>query len=114
MWCTNDADKDHREHSVLLEGTQQFSKQAFYGRYEFVQKSTEELDLKEQYGDATFNIHKLTLGTNRKLFTARPIEFWGGVQASLNVPPNNLQGLYGKSPMSGQVYLQIRPKLIMH
>ncbi|TKK69931.1 hypothetical protein FC093_07600 [Ilyomonas limi] len=114
VWGMNDAGKNHREHSVLLEGVQQLPKQAVYGRYEFVQKSAEELVLEDAYDHKLFNIHKLTLGTNRRLFNVGPIEFLAGLQASVNVPPKSLQSLYGKAPMSGQIYLDIRPHLMKH
>jgi len=114
VWGMNDLGKNDREHSVLLEGVQQLPKQAIYGRYEFVQKSAEELVLEDEYGDKLFNIHKLTLGTNRQLFDIGPIQFLGGIQASINVPPNTLQNLYGKAPVSGQVYVQFRPHLMLH
>lgn len=119
VWGMNDIGKDDREHSVLLEGTQQFPKQALYGRYEFVQKSAEELNLQD---DATqhefsatkiFNIHKLTLGTNKRLFYIGNIEFLGGVQASAYVTPKSIQSLYGKFPLAGEIYIQLRPKLMM-
>lgn len=114
VWGMNDAGADDKEHSFLLEGTQQLPKQAIYGRYEFVQKSSEELNLVRNFGDQTFNIQKFTLGTNRRLFYAGPAEFLGGLQASVNIPPNSLQSLYGNTPLSGQVYIQVRPKLMMH
>ena len=113
VWGMNHEGADkHNEHSVLAEGTQQLMKQAIYGRYEFVQKSTEELDLENAYEERSFDIHKLTLGTNRQLFTFGAFELLGGLQSSVNIPPPSLQSLYGKAPMSGQVYVEIRPKLM--
>ena len=113
VWGMNHEGADkHNEHSFLAEGTQQLMKQAIYGRYEFVQKSTEELDLEEAYGERTFDIHKLTLGTNRQLFSLGKWEIIGGLQSSVNVAPPSLQGLYGKAPISGQVYIEIRPGLM--
>src|SRR5262249_45607191 len=115
LWGMNDLGKDDREHSVLVEGTQQFSRQAMYGRYEFVQKSAEELNLEDGFrSNKLFNIHKFTLGTNRRLFTAGSIEFLGGVQTSINFPPKSLQTLYGNIPMAAEVYMQLRPKLMIH
>ena len=112
VWGMNDAGKEHKEHSLLLEGTEQFKKQAVYGRYEFVQKSPEELALEDVFAhDKLFNIQKLTLGTNRKLFAVGKIDLLAGLQLSVNVPPASLQNLYGKVPLAGQVYLQIRPGL---
>ncbi|MEO6151420.1 MAG: hypothetical protein ABIN95_11190 [Mucilaginibacter sp.] len=113
IWGMNDVDGTD-EHSFLAEGTSQLSRQAIYGRYEFVQKSAHELALDGQFGDALFNVQKLTLGTNRKLFKAGPVEFVGGVQASVNITPKKLQYLYGDAPVSGQIYIQIRPVLMKH
>ncbi len=111
VWGMNDAGHHHKEHSVLLEATNQFQKLAIYSRYEFVQKGSEELNLEQAYGDKIFNIHKITVGTNRKLFGIGVIDVVGGVQTSLNLPPQSLKVLYGNSPMSGEVYLQVRPRL---
>lgn len=74
------ADK-HNEQSVLTLGLMQLIKQAIYGRYKFVQKSTEELNLEIAYGERSFDIHKLTLGTNRQLFTFGLFELPGDLQA---------------------------------
>jgi hypothetical protein len=111
VWGMNDAGKDHREHSILLEGNQQFSRQAIYGRYEFVQKSAEELALEDSFRNKIFNIHKLTIGTNRNLFSVASIDWLLGLQLSMNVPPNSLHNLYSNLPLAGQLYLQIRPSL---
>ncbi len=112
VWGMNHSGSHHNENSLLAEGTQQLAKQAIYGRYEFVQKSTEELNLEDAYGERTFDIHKITLGTNRQLFRFAAFELLGGLQASVNVPPPSLRSLYGNAPMSGQVYIEIRPKLM--
>ncbi len=113
VWGMNGEGADnHKENSLLAEATQQLQKQAVYGRYEFVQKSTEELNLQQQYGEKSFDIHKLTLGTNRRLFSFGKFELIGGLQSSVNLPPPSLQNLYGKAPMSGQIYVEIRPKLM--
>ncbi len=113
VWGMNVEGADgHKENSFLAEGTQQLQKQAIYGRYEFVQKSTEELNLEGRYREGSFDIHKLTLGTNRHLFSLGKFEWIGGLQSSVNLPPPSLQSLYGKAPMSGQVYVEIRPKLM--
>ncbi len=113
VWGMNQEGADkHKENSLLAEGTQQLQKQAVYGRYEFVQKSSEELNLELQYGKRVFDIHKLTLGTNRQLISFGKFELIGGLQSSINLPPPSLQSLYGKAPMSGQIYVEIRPKLM--
>jgi len=111
VWGMNDEGNGHREQSVLLEATRQLPKQAVYGRYEFVQKSSEELNLESLYGDTRFDIHKLTLGTNHQLWELSGFNLLVGAQVSLNVAPASLQPLYGKLPMAGEIYLQVRPRL---
>jgi hypothetical protein len=76
IWGLNDAGGHHKEHSVLAEATQQLRKQAIYGRYEFIQKSPEELDLENMFTDERFNIQKITLGSNRQLFTIKSTIFY--------------------------------------
>jgi hypothetical protein len=92
VWGMNHEGADkHNEHSILAEGTQQLAKQATYDQYKFVQKSTEELDLENKYRERSFDIHKLTLGTNRQLFGFGAFELLSGLQASVNAPPVSLR-----------------------
>jgi hypothetical protein len=48
------------------------------------------------------------------LFKTGWVEYVGGVQASVNFAPDGLHPLYGSTPISGQVYIQIRPQLMKH
>lgn len=114
IWGLNDKGADHREHSVLLEDNYQFGRNAIFGRYEFLQKSSEELDLENQFGHTRFDVHVLSLGYNRTLLTRKQIELTAGTKATLNFPDKQLQRLYGKSPVGLQVYLQIRPSVHLH
>lgn len=54
IWGFNDKGAGHKEHSVLLEENYRFGRNAIYSRYEWVQKSTEELELENQLGHQTF------------------------------------------------------------
>jgi hypothetical protein len=111
VWGFNDAGSHHKEHSALLEATQQFRKQAVYGKYEFVQKSTDELGLQTLFADQSYGINALTIGTNRKLFAVAKLDALLGVQTTLNFIPKDLQKVYGSFPVAGEVYIQIRPGL---
>ena len=94
VWGMNDRGNDHREHSVLLESNLQLDKWALYGRYEWVQKITEELFVKEPEGfdhDAVFQV---------------------GGQATVYKQASALEPFYGKNPVSGQVYLRLTPGLM--
>ncbi len=101
--------QSHNEHSILYENNLQLRTQAIYLRYEFVNKSSEELDLQNLFGETTFDINALTIGYNRLLAPAAPLEMSVGAQATFNFPPKDLQEMYGKLPIGLQIYLQLRP-----
>jgi hypothetical protein len=114
IWGLNDKSDDHKEHSVLLEENYQSGKNAFFSRYEFIQKSTEELDLENELGDVTLNVHSFSAGYNRTILQKGMIELAAGAKATIDFPANELQPLYGNTPVGFQVYLQLRPSLHMH
>jgi hypothetical protein len=114
LWGVNKTAGHDGEHAVLLEGALQVKKLAVYSRYEWVQKSTEELDLDETtYGhDGIFPVHALTAGANYTLFKLGPVNVAGGGQLSFYKPARQLESLYGKNPIGGQVYLRFYPNLM--
>lgn len=114
IWGLNDKGVAHKENSFLLEGNYQFSKNAFYSRYEYVQKSKEELDLGEEYPHRNFNVHSFTGGYNSRLASFKQIDLAAGTQFTIYGVDRGLQPLYGKTPVSFQVYLQLRPSLHKH
>jgi hypothetical protein len=102
------------EHAVLLEGALQVKKLAVYSRYEWVQKSTEELNLDDNVyrHDGIFPVHALTAGANYTLFKLGPVNVAGGGQLSFYKPAQQLESLYGKNPIGGQVYIRFYPNLM--
>lgn len=66
VWGANKIKEHEAENSFLLEGSKTFKRATIYSRYEYVQKSVEELALDENiYGhDAVFPVHAVTLGLN--------------------------------------------------
>ncbi len=114
LWGMNKTAGHDGEHAVLLEGALQVKKLAVYSRYEWVQKSTEELNLDENvYGhDGVFPVHALTAGANYTLFKLGPVNVAGGGQLSFYKPAQQLESLYGKNPIGGQVYLRFYPNLM--
>ena len=115
LWGMNDR-KFHKEmeHSVLYENNLQFVKQAIYGRYEYIQKSAEELDLASSIGNKNVDIHAVTLGYNRNIAPFAPIEILAGFQTTLNFPDRLLKPLYGSVPLGLEIYLQLRPRRHQH
>lgn len=107
------SDNGKTQPSILLESSLQLSKIAIYGRYEFVQKDAEELDMINAFpANANLNINALTLGTNYILSTVKNTNITAGVQATLNVSPQAVRGFYGSAPAALEVYLRINPTLM--
>lgn len=111
IWGYNDKGKGHRENSILLEDNYQFGRNAIFSRYEFVQKSTEELNLEDELGHNTFDIHVFSVGYNRTLLENKFIGLAIGGKMTVNFPAKELKPLYGSLPAGGQIYLQLRPAL---
>ncbi|HEX4877516.1 MAG TPA: hypothetical protein VFV31_12650 [Chitinophagaceae bacterium] len=114
IWGLNDKGADHKENSFLLEGNYQVSKNAFFARYEYVQKSNEELNLGQSYPHRNFNIHGFSLGYNRRILQIKKADIAAGTQFTLYGVDKGLRSLYGKMPVGVQLYIQIRPFLHSH
>ena len=114
VWGLNSPDGSKDENSLLLEGNLQFDKSAVYTRYEFVQKSGEELDLFDEFGDRRFNINAVSVGYNYTLLPGQSFDLSAGTKATLNISDKMLQNLYGKTPIGCQIYLRLRPAVHGH
>jgi hypothetical protein len=114
VWGYNHKSDGHSEHSVLFEDNHSFGKNALYSRYEFVQKSKEELDLHNGYVDKNYNIHAFTGGYSRQLLSFNSIDLIAGAQFTLYGVAKSLQSIYGKTPVGFQAYLHLRPSLHKH
>ncbi|WP_221390318.1 hypothetical protein [Dyadobacter sp. NIV53] len=114
VYGLNDSGKNHRENSLLAESNLQWDKWAFYGRYEWIQKSAEELGLVwyDEVPKDKFPVSAFTLGLNRQLFSFSNTLLQAGIQASFYAIDKNLQPVYGRSPVSGQVYLRFTPAIM--
>ncbi len=110
VWGLNSKGSE-KEHSFLLESNLQLQKNAVYGRYEFVEKSSHELQLEDQLPHGKFNVHAFTVGYARTLATVWKTNLAVGAQGTWNVEDKALYGIYGKNPLSAQVYLRISPAL---
>ncbi|MBC8111861.1 MAG: hypothetical protein H7Y04_12440 [Verrucomicrobia bacterium] len=111
VWGMNKKSDGDIEHSLLAESNLQLSRIAVYGRYEFIQKSPQELDL-QGFDQKAFGINALTLGLNYNLYRAWNTNLTVGVQGSLFLPDRALENLYGKNPLSGQLYVRLSPALL--
>lgn len=112
VWGANIKHGGHIENAGLLESALQMNKTTLYGRYEFVQKSTHELNLEAMFNgeEKIFPVHALSLGFNHVFYQAFKTNFAIGAQATFYSSPSELEDLYGRYPLSGQVFLRIYPQ----
>jgi len=126
VWGLNQGHGAHAEHAVLAETNLTLGRPTFYGRYEWVQKDTDELAFyvpgpADEPLDRVFNINALTLGASYRLASLggpRGPELHVGGQLTGYFLPETLQngqyGLggylgpgYGRLPLSAAVYLRL-------
>jgi hypothetical protein len=114
LWGQNKTPGQDGDNSALLEGDLRIRKLALYTRYEFVQKTTEELVLNPLvYGDNTlFPVNAITLGLNYDLLKIGTLNLAGGAQLTYYPTDSRLSSLYGKNPMGGEVFLRLYPRLM--
>lgn len=111
LWGMNKVRGLDGEHAVLAEAAWQRYRTGFYLRYEWVQKSAEELALDEAlYGHHTlYPVNALTLGINYDLLWLGQIRFNIGGHGTLYKADKRLDELYGNNPVGLEVYLRIYP-----
>src|SRR5690606_31260897 len=114
VWGYNKGGSHPSQHSLLVESALSMNTTTVYGKYEWVEKSTEELLLEEAaFGHGTiFPVNALTLGIQQRLVKEWKTNIAVGVQGSWYNAPNQLEGIYGKNPLALQVYLRIFPGLM--
>ena len=111
LWGMNKTKGHDAENGLLLEASHVVNRTAFYGRYEWVQKSAEELVLEDGgWGhDAIFPVNAITAGASYDLLKVGSTNVAIGGQLTAYKPDSRLSGLYGKTPIAGQIYLRLYP-----
>jgi hypothetical protein len=101
----------HNEHAALLEAALALKRTSVYGRYEYVQKSVEELYLEEADYKANniFDINALTLGLSYDFIRSRVLRMAIGAQGTIYSAGSGLENLYGKNPASAEVFIRLYP-----
>lgn len=113
LWGMNKQKNHDGQNAFMLEAAWRKQKAVLYTRYEFTEKSAEELLLQPTFTeDAVFGIHAFTLGLNYDLLEFHKTRLTAGGQWSINGTPASLNSFYGKSPMGFQVYIRIYPALM--
>jgi hypothetical protein len=114
LWGLNKTKGHDGENAALVEAAVNLKRAAVYTRYEWVQKSVEELNLNETiYGkNGLFPVNLLAVGANYDLFHIDPVNIAVGGQISIYHADKQLDALYGKNPLSMELYLRIYPRLM--
>jgi hypothetical protein len=111
VWGAN-TQETHSDHSVLVESNLQLNSSAIYGRYEFVQKQATELRVTQFDEHSKFNIQAITLGVSQVVLKKLNTNLSIGIQGSIFMTDQRLNPIYGKIPMSGELYLRLNPSLL--
>lgn len=100
--------------SILAEATIKSGKTIGYARYEWVQKTAEDLNLPSIVYDPLhkFNISEATLGGSYELFNVVHITVAAGAQLTAYFTPSQLTYTYGDLPIGGEVYLHLYPMMM--
>lgn len=113
LWGMNKEQAHNAQNAALAELALRMKRWLTYTRYEWVQKSTEELDIDAlHYGSNTvFPVNAFTIGASYDLLT-RPLRTALGLQAAVYHTGPSLDALYGKNPLAVELYLHIYPALM--
>ncbi len=113
VWGYNKADGHRGAHSFLAETAWGMQRTTLYGKYEWVQKSTEDLLLEDTFRhDELFGVQALTAGLQHRLAQVFKTHLAVGSQASWYPSTGQLRSIYGANPMALQVYLRLYPALM--
>jgi hypothetical protein len=113
LWGMNKQNDRAGENAALAEASYRMNRTALYTRYEFTEKSAEELVLSDSFDEHdVFNVHALTIGANYDILKLGKLNLAGGGQWSIYKSPSALNNIYGNNPMSFQIYLRLYPELM--
>lgn len=113
LWGLNKVKEHEGENTVLAEASLALKRTSVYARYEWVQKSTEELDLNPVvYGKTLFPVNAFIAGAGYDILRVKPVNIAIGGQLSFYKTPSALVSLYGRNPISGEVFLRIYPAMM--
>jgi hypothetical protein len=114
LWGLNKTAGHEGENALLLESALRLKKLELYTRYEWVQKSTEELNLDDAfYGEKIlFPVNALTLGLNYDILELAKTRLAVGGQFTFFHASQKLDNLYGNNPLSGEIFVRIYPSLM--
>jgi hypothetical protein len=115
VWGQNNATKEGKTQSFLIESNYQRGRNTVYFRWERVQKSGHELVLDEADESEIFPVSGYTLGYVRDLSHGKGIDIGLGTQFTINDRPDSLDRYYGDDlGYAFEFFLRIRPSRHSH
>ncbi len=115
VWGQNNATKEGKTQSFLIESNYQRGRNTVYFRWERVQKSGHELVLDEADESEIFPVSGYSLGYVRDLSHGKGIDIGLGTQFTINDRPDSLDRYYGDDlGYAFEFFLRIRPSLHSH
>ena len=99
------------ENAALLELALVLKRLALYSRFERVEKSAEDLDLHEFINGSpiVFSVYAITAGSSYDVVRSNFLNLAIGAQASLFSADSRLDIIYGRKPISAEIYARIYP-----
>ncbi|HEY1038768.1 MAG TPA: hypothetical protein VGF30_05145 [Bacteroidia bacterium] len=109
LWGLNQSHSN--ENAAVLESAFVVKRFSVFGRYEYVEKSIDELNLDDTQfeHDALFGINALSVGLSYDVVNSKALRMALGGQGTYYSADSRLNSLYGKNPLSGQLFLRIYP-----
>jgi hypothetical protein len=115
VWGQNNATKEGKTQSFLIESNYQRGRDTVYFRWEHVGKSGHELVLNEAAHTRIFPVAGYTLGYVRDLSHGNGLDIGLGTQFTIDNRPDTLDRYYGDDlGYAFQFFLRIRPSLHNH
>jgi hypothetical protein len=109
VWGMNAGHHGSIANSVLHESSLTGKRWQLWSRWEVLQREGVELDLEPALVDEQYWVYGFAVGAGGVLYRVAGTEFFLGAQGGLNLHDDALEPYYGRFPLSGQVFIKIRP-----
>jgi len=111
VWGFNNSDHHNGAHSLLIESALTLGKTAVYGKYEWVEKTADELLLGSAFNQhRLFGVKAATLGIQQTVATPIDTHLAIGAQASWYPSTKDIAAIYRTNPMAAEVYIRLYPR----
>jgi hypothetical protein len=112
IWGANKPEAHELQNSFLIESDFQYGGGSVFGRAELVQKELKELGIETAEEEVAW-VKSITLGFSKDIATFGLLDLSAGVQGSLYGVEEILQPSYGTTPFSIELFIHVRPTLMV-